>query len=233
MRGGNRFLRARSPFGPDRTPALPAQHSGEGSFGLDSGGAQQGGSAVLAASAKSRRTAASRQSGFSLIESMVAMAVVFVAVGGALSSIAVTSRLSESSVDSNAAYGAAQALIEQLRAEDFDSVFARFNATGADDPDGVDTAPGASFDVLGLEALPGDADGLAGAVSFPVDPLAPGVLREDVQLLGRDFDLDLDGAIDANDKAASYQLLPLEVRVDWQSSGGPRSIQIQTVLLRP
>ena len=164
---------------------------------------------------------------------MIALVVVFVAVGGTLSSIAVTSRLSEASMESNAAYAAAQEFVEGLRAEDFDQVFVRYNDFAADDPDGAGTAPGADFDVPGLEPRANDPDGFVGRVEFPVDALAPEILREDVALLGRQLDLDLDGAIDANDKSGSYQILPLEVRVEWLSGSGPRSIEIQTALLRP
>ena len=50
---------------------------------------------------------ARRRGGFTLVEISIAMAVVLIAIGGALSSISVTSTLAEASKESNRAYAAA------------------------------------------------------------------------------------------------------------------------------
>ena len=167
------------------------------------------------------------------MEISIAMAVVLIAIGGALSSISVTSTLAEASKESNRAYAAAAGVVELMRGEQFGDVFVLYNSVGADDPDGVDTAPGDAFDVLGLEPLPNDPDGRVGSILFPCFDANPGALREDHTLLGRALDLDVDGAIDQDDKSGSYVLLPVEVRVEWQSASGPRSVEIQSVLLQP
>ncbi len=183
--------------------------------------------------APSRRFPSFRRRGFSLLEVVITISVVAIAVGGAASTLLVTSNLTRSSGQSGNAFAAAQELVERIRGEEFAQVFARYNGDPADDPDGPGTAPGSGFDVALLSPRALDPDGLPGEVRFPVAPGTPGVLREDQPLLGRTIDLDLDGAIDANDKALDYALLPVEVRVDWQGPGGGRSVEIQTVLLRP
>ena len=161
------------------------------------------------------------------------MTVSLLAIGGVLLSMGVSTRLNEASSETTSAYAAAESTLERLRSTQFDELFARFNADPADDPDGAGTAAGADFAVVGLEPQPGDADGLAGRILFPVVDGAPGVLREDVDLIGRLIDLDVDGAIDGADKSGTYDVLPVEVRVDWIGDGEPRSVEIQTVIVRP
>jgi hypothetical protein len=58
------------------------------------------------------------------------------------------------------------------------------------------------------------------------------VLRENLALpeLGTPMDLDSDGVIDGNDHAADYTVLPVLVRVRWQSPIGPAQVQLQCFL---
>ncbi|MEL6906471.1 MAG: hypothetical protein AAFP22_13755, partial [Planctomycetota bacterium] len=75
-----------------------------------------------------------------------------------------------------------------------------------------------TFAVDGLDPRADDADGAVGAILFPETDAAPGTLREDLNdaRFGLPADLDLDGAIDANDKSTSYRLLPVRIEVDWR-----------------
>ncbi len=124
----------------------------------------------------------------------------------------------------------AREVLEQMKAVPLDEVFARFNADPADDPPG--TSPGGDFVVQSLEPWPGDLDGAAGEVFFPVELAAPRVLREDLQsdLLGTPLDLNRDGVVDGLDHAGDYELLPVLVRVRWRSAAGPGELVFRTIL---
>jgi len=123
---------------------------------------------------------------------------------------------------------AAQNVLETLQGEAFAEVFARFNATPADDPP-LGVSPGRSFPVAGLNARPGDADGLPGEILFP----GGGVLLlenvADVEV-GMPRDLNGDGAIDAADHSADYRVLPVRVRVLWRGAGGDQELEIAAAL---
>lgn len=130
------------------------------------------------------------------------------------------------------ATAAARGIIENLYAADIERVFALYNAEAADDPDGSGTAPGAFFTVDGLPVRPGDADGLAGEIEFPVPDGSPGELREDLPhaQLGMPLDLDLDGALDGADHSLDYRVLPVLVRVEWRSGRDDREFEVTTIL---
>jgi hypothetical protein len=83
-----------------------------------------------------------------------------------------------------------------------------------------------------LSALDGDADGLPGEVIFPAVAGAAGQLREDAAMpeLGMPRDLNGDGAVDANDHALDYTLLPVIVRVRWRTASGAGVYELKTML---
>ena len=86
----------------------------------------------------------------------------------------------------------------------------------------------------GLEAVQGDADGMALEVMLPATIVA-GVpqLREDVNNipLGCPRDLTGDGVIDANDHASDYQILPVMIRVRWRGQAGTAVYELRTSLV--
>ena len=128
---------------------------------------------------------------------------------------------------------AAKAMLERIQGEAFLQAFRSFNALGSDDPSGANTAPGANFAVPGLRAAPGDADGRPGEVVFPTPSTLPGVLREDVTnvKLGMPHDLNGDGVIDGLNHSLDYKLLPVLVRVRWQSADGTTAtVELKTIL---
>lgn len=173
--------------------------------------------------------AARRRRGMSLLEVLVSVAVLTVGLAGFLQTIVTVTALESSNQDQVAANAAARAVLEQLRSTTFNEVFRRFNASGDDDPVGG-ASPGAAFDVVGLRPLPGQ--NFPGAVRFPVDPANPDVLREDLvdAQLGMPLDLNADGALTNANCAGDYRLLPVVVTVEWQSSRGPASLEIRTIL---
>ena len=159
-------------------------------------------------------------SGFSVLEVAIAMVILAIAIGGLVAATTSSYTLSRSNQSRSAAHEAAREKIEEIRSADPALVFALYNDDPNDDPAGVGTAPGSGFDVPGLSARPDDLDGRVGRVFFPVD--AGGTLREDTLLSSLDMprDLNLDGIIDANNRAADYALLPVGVALDWR---GPKA----------
>lgn len=130
---------------------------------------------------------------------------------------------------------AAREVLETLRSEPLAGLYALYNRDPADDPGGPGTAPGNRFTVDGLKALPGMPDGTVGEIQLPEMEVAPGVwqLREDLLRtdLGTPRDLNADSIIDGNDHALDYTLLPVRVRLDWQGRFGPRSIEMDTLVV--
>ena len=158
--------------------------------------------------------------------------ILLIGVLGFSRSMIGAAREAQKAREADRATQAAREVLEKIDAEAFAEAFRRYNADPNDDPGGPNTAPGANFAVAGLSALPGDPDGKPGEVVFPTAPGAPSVLRENVNIpeLGMPRDLNGDGVIDALDHSTDYKLLPVIVRVCWQGSAGPGSIEISTLL---
>jgi hypothetical protein len=129
---------------------------------------------------------------------------------------------------------AVRTLLEGMRNQDFDDVYALYNADPADDPGGPGTAPGHRFAIEGLDPVEGSPDGLIGEVFFPTFVNAGGQLelREDVveESLGMPRDLNGDSIVDEVDHAQDYTLLPIRVEVDWEGRYGARHLEIYTML---
>ncbi len=125
---------------------------------------------------------------------------------------------------------AARSMIEVLQATTLASIYSTYNANGADDPGGVNTAPGSGFAVRGLEAPLDDADGLPGQILFPE---LGGVLSEliDRPQYGWSMDMDRDGDDSGTaNVSGTYKRLPVVVRVEWRGSGGDGLVEFMTVI---
>ncbi|MEW6071983.1 MAG: prepilin-type N-terminal cleavage/methylation domain-containing protein [Planctomycetota bacterium] len=200
--------------------------------------------------------AAGPHRGTTLLELLVVLTIVAVAVGILSRIVVSTSRLRETNREGAVAMEAARTVLEEMRAWPLAEVYARYNADPADDPDGPGTAPGDRFAVDGLTPFDPAAGGRAGSVVFPAGAApvssggiggrsglpggasggtsvaAPLVLREDVSLplLGMPRDLNGDNIVDGEDHSADCLLLPVQVRVEWQGSNCPRSVDLFTML---
>ena len=167
-----------------------------------------------------------------LVELTLTMVVLAVAVGGTLSSISSFVLLSDSSWERSIAYTAAQTMLEEMQAQEFNEVFARYNDDASDDPAGV--IPGADFDVAGLDAQQADADGIVGRVEFPTKPGEPTALYENLvdDSFGFPRDLNADGDVDVADidRSDDYDLLPVRVVIEWRGRSGNRRVELETVL---
>lgn len=169
--------------------------------------------------------------GFALIEVVVSFTALLVVLLG-FSRMLLSARMaSATSHEATLAKEAARSLVEQLAALDVQAAYTRYNANAADDPAGV-TSPGDGFAVRGLEALDEDADGLPGEIQFPE---VGGVLSESLNLpqYGWPIAMNGDGDTDDPDVSGDFRVLPVIVRVEYRTAGGPGQIEFRTVLGAP
>lgn len=159
-----------------------------------------------------------RSGGFSLLEIMIALAVVAILFLAMMSLIYSTNRYSQMNREQTVALNAARAMVELARNQEFGKILALYNDDPADDPAGKGTAPGPHFDVPGLTVRKGDKDGKAGRIEFPT---VGGELREDVTdpFLELPHDLNGDDKVDAVDHRGDYKILPVTIVVEWRGIG--------------
>ncbi|HKX46296.1 MAG TPA: hypothetical protein VJP77_06305 [Planctomycetota bacterium] len=168
--------------------------------------------------------------GFSVIELAIVTTILAVALLGLSRSMLGSMTLTGVNRESAVARDGAREAVERLQGvEDFETVFARFNADLADDP-ALGASPGPAFAVAGLDPVEGDPDGLVGEIVFPATEA--GELREDLVLpeLALPRDLNADGLVDTDDHAADYRLLPVLVRLRWEGRSGVRELEVRTLL---
>jgi len=174
--------------------------------------------------------------GFTFVELAIVLVILLSALFVFASTVSGMAKQRTSSRETHLAVEAARNRMETLRATAFDAVYALYNRNPADDPDGAGSAPGARFDVPGLDPRVEALDGLEGEVVFPEfeDPTDGWQLREDLTLaaLGLPRDLSGDQRVDDEDHSGSYLLLPVQVRIRWKSPAGPREYTLSSQLCR-
>jgi prepilin-type N-terminal cleavage/methylation domain-containing protein len=181
-----------------------------------------------------RRTG--RRRGFTLLELTVAILVLVIALMAISSSLLGSMRLNEVNRESSLSQDAMDAMLENLRGAEFETVFRRYDSDPSNDP-AVGPSPGPDFVVAGLGLVAGDADGCVGKIILPELVTAGGSqLREDLDMpeLGMPCDLNGDGAIDDIDHeaVADYRILPVLLRLEWTGRNGRRSAETRTILAR-
>lgn len=169
-----------------------------------------------------------RVTGVSLLELVIAMAVLAFALMALMSSISSSSTLQQNTREKVIAYNAAREIVEQLRAATFSEVWARYNSTTADDPvSGV--KPGNTFHVAGLNmpkvgpASPTTwrgANNVPDGYGFITWPEKAGALDETFvdATMGMPRDLNRDGVVTG--AITTYDILPVKITVRWQTLGG-------------
>ena len=175
-----------------------------------------------------RPRAPTAQQGFTLLELMISSTVFLLVAGAVVTALVVSSALNMTNRETALASRAAQSVIEELKGTAFDEIFARYNATAADDPT-AGASPGEDFAVAGLAPQEGDKDGFVGAIEFPGTGTALHEDGDDAEL-GLPRDLDGDGAVDADDHAGDYRILPVRVAITWNGQNGARTFELVTVL---
>jgi prepilin-type N-terminal cleavage/methylation domain-containing protein len=173
------------------------------------------------------------RSGFTLLELAFAITILVIGLAGISTAMLGAARAGTRARETDRATQAAKAMLERIQAEAFPQAFRSFNGDASDDPSGAGTAPGANFAVTGLRPAPGDTDGMPGEIEFPTPTATSNELRENVNNpeLGMPRDLNGDGAIDGNNHATDYKLLPVRVRVHWQGADGATcNVTLKTML---
>ena len=169
-----------------------------------------------------------------LLEIAVAMPIVLVAMGMLVQILSVGIGLRRTARESRLANARAQDVLEEMRNENYRDIVRLYNADPFDDPMGPGTAPGSTFSVDGLTTL--EATPL-GQVILPTLNTGTEVVpvwetREDMALDDLSLPRDLNGdiLIDDQDHSDDYTILPVLVRLQWQSPSGPRTYELQTLL---
>ena len=173
----------------------------------------------------------STSAGLTLVEIAVAMTILVLALLGFSRSLVASSTSTQGTQEVAVATQAGRRMIETLQEAEFSDVFALYNSSPEDDPEGLGTAPGHLFDVAGLDLHPDDADGSLGEIIFPEGQI-PGRLREDLLLrqIGMPRDLDGDGVAGQADVSQTYLILPVMVRIEWLGKGGHGKLEFKTIL---
>jgi hypothetical protein len=143
-----------------------------------------------------------RRAGFSLVDVAVALAILAISLGTLLGSVFWAMRLEEANEESATASQHLRSVLEQLRARPMSEVYAAFNADPDDDP-----RPG--------------VDELGALVS--ADPILH-VGKKHAPVLAIRFPEDED-RLDPGQTT-----LPVLVRLEWEGTSGPRSVELSACL---
>lgn len=168
-----------------------------------------------------------------MVEVMISGSVLVIGCLGLSAAITNSGRLAQLNRERMIAHQAARAKLEEIENATFTQAFALYNASTADDPAGIGTAPGPNFAVTGLTAIAGDPDGLPGQVLFPTVGGKGLQLTENAADARWNMPRDLngDGVVSVGAMGGNYVVLPVRVIVHWRGAAGNSSLQLDTVLL--
>ncbi len=136
-------------------------------------------------SAGGRGGRSERIAGFSLVELMISIAVLSIAIFGLLAAQLFCVMLDDATKETNIALNALRLKVDEIRSHDFVSLPACYSTA----PAPFHTEHAEDFEVLGLPAQTGDADGMAGKVVIeqqPADQYSPIYIRVEISWQGRD-----------------------------------------------
>ncbi len=174
----------------------------------------------------------SARRGITLIEVTISILILTVAAYMLTSTISASLSHTITKREQALAVEAAMNAMESMRATPFLDLFQSYNEAPGDDPLGAGTAPGAIFDVPGLDPViePG---GEARPIGRIILPELNGQLREDLDLpaLGLPRDLSGDLVIDSQDHTGDYLVMPAVVRIEWRGRLGPRRFEMSTMFV--
>lgn len=177
--------------------------------------------------------------GMTLIEITFAMSILAIAIVGLFGGVVSSMRLDQGAREKERIYNAVQAMIEQMREQNFSDLYALYNADPQDDPQGVGTGPGNTFPIQGLNPVDGATP--VGTIVYPEDTTGPGglALRETFvdSDMGMPMDLDGDGdgngwgsGTDTDGHNTDYMILPIKFVIQWKGVNGDQRFEFNSVL---
>jgi hypothetical protein len=170
------------------------------------------------------------EAGITFIEIAITLTFFAIAGLGLIGTMGYSIKQNAVNKETSVATLAARSALERLRATPFNEVYAEFNADKTDDPLGLDTGAGSYFEVEDLRKYSEDGVSGAGTIFFPEDKNGKLVENLDLPELGLPRDLNLDGTVDKNDRAADYRILPVMIVVRWRGMAGEREVRLHSVL---
>lgn len=174
-----------------------------------------------------------QSAGMSLLETMIAMAVVSIGLLGIVSSIISTLTLTNANHEEALAMNYARRQMSALEAlqskANFSTIFANYNHVTTKLDQSTDANQNLSQGVVTVY-FPTDSTGtklVETPGSFDPNPVLMGVPSSGL-------DLNNDGRIDgaSTDHSGDYKLLPVTVRVTWMSSEGARVLDLHNLLVQ-
>ncbi|HVR85773.1 MAG TPA: type II secretion system protein [Planctomycetota bacterium] len=207
--------------------------------------------------AQGRPRGSSQNRGITLLELVIAVSILSVALLALMSSVITSTSLQATSREKVIAYNAARQVIEQMRSTpNFSDIYKNYNAASNPNQNTFNVGEFKTLDGTtgiqwinndlgvkgtGLQPMPGVP---VGQIFFPSD--ANLLLREDFYTIDQSpnkeiatvlgmgplgKDLNRDGTIDSNDHSLDYKILPVLVRIQWQSAGKrPMKIDVATFI---
>jgi prepilin-type N-terminal cleavage/methylation domain-containing protein len=153
-----------------------------------------------------------RDSGMTMIEVMMALAVISIAIMGVMSAMSSISVLVDANHDELTALNIARQKLSEIQSTPFSTVFNQFG-------------PNQSARYFTVSALQQGT----GQIIFPVN--SSGGLDETVvdPYFGMPMDLNGNGAADTN-VSGSYTILPIRIYIQWNSTTGMRELKLNTLL---
>lgn len=123
--------------------------------------------------------------GFTLLELMISIALITIAIFGLLATLLFCIMLDDVTKETNIALNELRRKVDEIRSHDFVSLLACYRS----DPPPFHAEHSNNFEVPGLRAQAGDADGMPGKVvieQIPEDQYAPIIIRVEISWQGRD-----------------------------------------------
>jgi len=162
-----------------------------------------------------------RAAGIALVEILVSLTLLAVGMLSLIATLVQNSRLQRATHEKHLAVVGAESILEDMRRADYGDLISTYGSGGT---------PGCDFDITGLNPRSSDADGHVGHLSFILDETATDPIAA---RFGLPRDLNGDGDATDVSVAASYRLLPVRIRIEWDGVSGASSLEFHALLTQP
>lgn len=173
--------------------------------------------------------------GLTLVETVIALAILSVGLMGIMSAFSSISNLADANHEQLLALNIARQKKAEVETTTFGSIFAQYHPDANDNP--------SSFNILDTDVSKDkNGVGLQNAKGYVIFPSTNGRLDETTTKypeLGMPMDLNGDGNINstnvpggAQSDPLSYKLLPMRIRITWTSGTVNREVNLVTMLAK-